>query len=115
MKNNMEEIDSLIKETLTQEEAKFYDQLEEQNVFQMVWGIFSGKNKWVMLLITIIQTVFFGLFIYCLVEFLHTDETNMLIRWGLGGILMSTSSAGSIDFTGMDLPMYFSTSGKDIA
>ena len=31
MKNHTEEIDKLIKETLTQEEAKFYDELEEQN------------------------------------------------------------------------------------
>ena len=36
MKTNMEDIDQLIKETLTQEEAKFYDQLDEQNAFQMV-------------------------------------------------------------------------------
>lgn len=93
MKNNMEEIDSLIKETLTQEETKFYDQLEEQNVFQMLLGIFSGKNRWLMLLISIIQAAFFVLFIYCLVEFLQTDETNMLIRWGLGGVLSIMASS----------------------
>ena len=29
MKTNMEDIDKLIKETLTQEEAKFYDELDE--------------------------------------------------------------------------------------
>lgn len=29
MKNNMEDIDKLIKETLTEEEAKFYDELEQ--------------------------------------------------------------------------------------
>lgn len=37
MKTNMEDIDKLIKETLTQEEAKFYEELEEQNVFEMVF------------------------------------------------------------------------------
>lgn len=93
MKNNMEEIDNLIKETLTQEETKFYDQLEEQNIFQMLLGIFSGKNKWLMLLTSIIQVLFFGVFIYCLVQFLDTDETNMLIRWGLGGILSIMASS----------------------
>ncbi len=45
MKTNMEDIDQLIKDTLTQEEAKFYDDLEEQSFLQMVLGIFSGKNS----------------------------------------------------------------------
>ena len=44
MKNNNEDIDKLIKETLTQEEAKFYDDLDEQNVFQMVWRFVSRKK-----------------------------------------------------------------------
>ena len=39
MKTNMEDIDQLIKETLSKEEAKFYDELEEQNVFQMIFRI----------------------------------------------------------------------------
>jgi len=30
----MEEIDKLIKETLNKEEAKFYDALDEQSIFQ---------------------------------------------------------------------------------
>ena len=43
MKTNMEDIDQLIKETLTQEEAKFYDELDEQNVLGMITGLFKGK------------------------------------------------------------------------
>lgn len=93
MKNNLEEIDQLIKETLTEQETKFYDSLEEQNAFQMLWGIFSGKNRWLMILTSIIQAVFFGLFIYCLVEFLHTDETNELIKWGLAGVVCIMASS----------------------
>lgn len=87
MKTNMEEIDNLIKETLTQEEAKFYDELDEQNVFQMIFGLFRGKNKWILVLMNIVILVFFGLFIYCLVQFFNTDNTNELIKWGLGGLL----------------------------
>lgn len=87
MKTNMEEIDNLIKETLTQEEAKFYDELDEQNVFQMVFGLFSGKNKWILVMMNIVILIFFGLFIYCLVQFFNTDNTNELIKWGLGGLL----------------------------
>ena len=87
MKNNIEEIDKLIKETLTQEEAKFYDELDEQNILQMVLGIFKGKNKWIMYLMNIMTLVFFSLFVYCTVQFFNTDITNELIKWGLGSIV----------------------------
>lgn len=84
MKTNMEDIDQLIKDTLTQEEAKFYDELEEQNVLGMICGLFTGKNKWILILMNIMTLVFFALFIYCLVNFFGTSETNELIKWGLG-------------------------------
>ena len=57
MKTNMEDIDKLIKDTLTQEEAKFYDELEEQNVLQMVGGLFTGKNKWIMYMMNIMTLI----------------------------------------------------------
>ncbi len=85
MKAHMEDIDKLIKDTLTQEEAKFYDELDEQNVLQMMGGLFRGKNKWIMLMMNFMTLVFFGLFIYCTVQFFNTEETNELIKWGIGG------------------------------
>jgi len=87
MKTNMEDIDKLIKETLTQEEAKFYDELEEQNVFQMLIGLFTGKNKWIIILMNVMTLIFFALFIYCLVQFFDTEVTNELIKWGIGGFV----------------------------
>ena len=87
MKKDLEEIDQLIKETLTQEEAKFYDELEEQNMLQMVGGLFQGKNKWIMYMMNIMTLIFFGLFVYCLVRFFNTDITNELIKWSFGGLM----------------------------
>ena len=87
MKTNMEEIDKLIKETLTQEEAKFYDELDEQNVLQMVGGLFTGKNRWIIILMNVVTLVFFALFIYCTVQFFDTEITNELIKWGIGGFV----------------------------
>ena len=82
----MEDIDKLIKETLTQEEAKFYEQLEEQNAFQMILGIFSGKMKWLIIIMNIMTLVFFGFFVYCVIQFFNTEVTNELIKWGIGSI-----------------------------
>jgi hypothetical protein len=87
MKNNIENIDQLIKETLTQEEAKFYDELDEQNVLEMVLGLFKGKNKWIMFVMNFMVLVFFGLFIYCTVQFFNTNVTNEFIKWGIGGLV----------------------------
>jgi len=86
MKTNMEDIDKLIKETLSQEEAKFYDELDEQNVFEMIFGLFKGKNKWIMYVMNFMTLVFFGLFIYCMVQFFDTEVTKELIKWAVLGI-----------------------------
>jgi hypothetical protein len=85
MKTNMEDIDRLIKETLTQEEAKFYNELDEQNIFQMVGGLFQGKLKWIFIYINIIMVIVFGLFVYCAIQFFNTDVTNELIKWAVLG------------------------------
>lgn len=87
MKNNMEDIDKLIKDTLTQEEAKFYDELEEQSVLGMIFGLFKGKNKWLLVMMNVMTVVFFGLFIYCLVQFFKVEATKELLKWGLGSIV----------------------------
>jgi hypothetical protein len=87
MKTNKEDIDKLIKDTLTEEEAKFYDELEEQNVFEMVIGLFRGKNKWIMLLMNIMTLIFFAFFIYCTIQFFNTELTNEMITWGIGGLV----------------------------
>jgi uncharacterized protein DUF6768 len=81
MKNKLENIDKLIKESLTQEEAAFYDELDEQNPFEMMEGLFHGRNKWIMILMNVVLLFFFGLFIYSLIQFLNAEATNDLILW----------------------------------
>ena len=87
MKTNKEDIDKLIKETLTEEESKFYDSLEEQNVLRMIGGLFTGKNKWITILMNIMTVIFFGFFVYCVVNFFNTTETNELLKWGMGSLV----------------------------
>ncbi|MEM7087063.1 MAG: DUF6768 family protein [Bacteroidota bacterium] len=85
MKNNMEEIDQLIKESLTQEEAQFYDELDEQNLLEMVTGLFTTRHRWIMILMNIVMVISFVFFIYCAIQFFNTEETNALIKWAIGG------------------------------
>ena len=93
MKTNTEDIDKLIRDTLTQEEAKFYDDLEEQNLLQMVSGLFSGKNSWIVIVMSIVQVIFFGIFIYCAIQFFNTEVTNELIKWGVFGTISLIGSS----------------------
>ena len=87
MNKEIEKIDEIIKEALTQEEAKFYDELEEQNLYQMLGGIFKGKLGWLVVIMNIVIVIFFGLFVYCIIQFFETNNTNELIKWGLGSIV----------------------------
>lgn len=91
MKNSTEEIDQIIKESLTKEEAQFYDDLDEQNLIQMFGGLFKTKQSWLIITMNIVNLIAFGVFVYCLVQFINTNETNELILWALaGGLCWST-------------------------
>ena len=87
MKTKVKDINLLIKDSLSDEEVEIYDNLEEQNIFQMVIGIFKGKNKWVMLLMNIMTLVFFGLFIYCVVQFFEVETTKEQLKWWFGSVV----------------------------
>jgi len=87
MRNNMEDIDKLIKETLTEEEAKFYSELDEQNILGMLGGLFSGKNAWLIIIMNIMILISLALFVYCIIQFFKTEVTNDLIKWGIGGFV----------------------------
>lgn len=87
MKNNMEEIDQLIKETLSKEEASFYDSLEEQNTFEMFFGLFKGKNAWILVVMNIMIFISLGVLVYCGIQFFDATSTDSLIKWGLGSLL----------------------------
>ena len=86
--STMEDIDKLIKETLTEEESKFYDELDEQGLWGSIGSIFNGKLGWLVLIMNIINLVAFGMLVYCLIQFFKVTETNEMLKWGLG-ILIS--------------------------
>ena len=84
MKKYKEEIDQIIRESLTQEEAKFYDDLEEQNIFNKIGGVFKGKIGWLAVIMNIVSLVALVFFVYCTVQFFNTEVTNELIIWASG-------------------------------
>ncbi len=85
MKNKNEEIDQIIKDSLSKEEAQFYNELEEQNLIGKIGGVFKGKLGWLIAIMNILSLVAFAIFVYCSIQFIESDTINELIRWGTGG------------------------------
>jgi hypothetical protein len=85
MKKEKEKIDELIRETLSAEEAAFYDSLEEKDLFGKLGAIYRGKMGWLSIIMTIVQLLIFVIFVGCVVVFLEADTTEELIKWGAAG------------------------------
>ena len=86
MNHNFEDVDLIIKETLSKEEAKFYEELEELSLFRKMGKVFTGKNAWIIVLMNLISLIFLAIFFYCVVRFFKTDVTNELILYGTVGL-----------------------------
>ena len=90
MKKN-EEIDQLIKEALSADEKELFDTYDEQNLLQMMGGLFRGKLWWLNTLTIIVQFVVFGFCIYFTYRFFTASETSELIQFGLGIVVTMIS------------------------
>ena len=82
MKRKQEEIDELIHELLTKEEADFYDKLdEEQSIYGMVTSLFSGAYKWPAIASVTVSFIALGFGIYAAIQFFGATETKELLTW----------------------------------
>jgi len=84
MKTKKEDIDRLITESLNQDEAEFYNNLEEEGVFKMWFGLYTGTlGKWAIL-ISFIQLVFTVLAFYWGYQFFTVEGTEEFFHYGAG-------------------------------
>ena len=74
--------DKLAKEALTQEEFQFMNDLEEQNVFEMLMGLYKGKNRWLSVYIMTVILIAAGLLIYCSIRFFEVEEMREMMIYG---------------------------------
>jgi hypothetical protein len=89
------EIDELIRQALGEEEANYYEQLEEeQSLLEEGLGLFKGKRAWISVWISFVILAVFAGSIYCLIQFFRVEETKELMIWGGGfflGMFMVTA------------------------
>lgn len=87
MKNNEDQIDKIILEALSKEEASYYDELGEQSILDMALGVFKGRNKAIYLFVFLFSFALFGVFVYSLMAFLDADNVTDMLRYGALGFL----------------------------
>ncbi len=81
--NKGDQIDDLIREALSQEEAELFDQMfDEPSVFEMVTSMFRGKLRYLAVFAIVMGVVFMAVGIYSLTRFLGTEEVPEMLRWG---------------------------------
>lgn len=77
------DIDTLIAETLSREEAEFYADLDEPPILAQVLGVFRARNRWLNVLGMTLSLLFLALGVYSAIRFLSaTAEVRDMLRWG---------------------------------
>lgn len=88
MKNKeINELDDLIKETLSVEEAKFYEELEEKNLFGKITEVYKSKMGWLAVVMNIMHLAIFVFFVYSVVQFFDAETTRDMMIWCSAGFL----------------------------
>ncbi len=88
MKRKHDDIDEMIRQALSKEDARFYEELEEESLPEMWLGLYKGKMKWIRIYATFIQIALTICMFYCVYNFLNVDSTKEMILWGVGGLLL---------------------------
>lgn len=81
MNKSDKEIDELIHQALTKEEAIYFDQMGEQNISQQLFGLLRGKNSWMNWVVIIMHLVVLGVAIWTFVNMLETDVIGDKLEW----------------------------------
>ncbi len=90
MKTNDRDIDDLIRETLSNEEAAYYDQLEDKNMLQEYGGVFKSRYGWAAVATGIMIFVLLGVVIYSGFAFANATSLKMIILWSMVIILSAS-------------------------
>ena len=82
MKNNEKNIDDLIMKSLSEEEAKFYSDLDEPSILESFTNVFKGRNRWLTYYLLVIMLLLLAIFVYSLIQFLRVENIPEMLRWG---------------------------------
>jgi len=90
---NDKKLDDLIKASLNAEEAAYYDQLEEQNLFEKMTLIYRGKLMWISVLQTLAMTALAIFGVYAAIQFYNGTDVPSMLKWGFAALLALVASS----------------------
>jgi len=79
-----ENIDELLQQAFSDEDAEVLKRMEDQGVFDLIASNFQGKLKWVAYYTMVVMLLISVTMVYCLVEFLNATELRDMMLWGAG-------------------------------
>ncbi len=77
-----EEIDKLITESLSKDEAEFYKNLDNEGPIDMLKGVYTGKLTWVMVLTSLVHIAAFAIAIYFGYKLFVAESTAEMVQYG---------------------------------
>lgn len=81
MNNSDKEVDDLIHQALSKEEAVYFDKMGRQDIPQQVLGLFKGQNRWMNVLMVMMNLVVFGVAIYTFINMRNAEVMEMKLEW----------------------------------
>jgi len=80
-------LDQIIKATLTEEEAAYYDQLDEQHLVDKILMLYQGKQNWISIIQTLVMIGTFIVSVCFIIQFYNESEVTNMLKWGFAAIL----------------------------
>ncbi len=82
MKKSIDEIDALIREALSQEEAHQFDEFGEQSIFEQALEVLRGRQRWVAAMTMVFTLIFVIGGVYSAIRFFRAEALPEMIVWG---------------------------------
>jgi len=87
MTKTNQELDSLIHEALSREDAEFFDRLGEPSILDRVGETFFGRQRLMVWVSVVFGIVIMALSVYSLIQFLTVTDLRLVALWGAGFIV----------------------------
>jgi len=95
----MPDIDELIKEALSEQEAEIVKSTQELGYFPLAMGMFTGKLGWVSWVIMLTQIIMFLAGAWAAWHFFVAEDMLVALKWGLSaGVILLMATQMKLSF-----------------
>lgn len=94
MSRSEKDIDVMIREALGRTDAELREEFGEQSLPEMIGGLFRGRRRLEMGILTAIILLFFGASIFCAYRLVSASELRAMLLWGGAFFLCWSSMIG---------------------